>query len=113
MHQSHGKDPFRWSSQSYLDGLVLVRGAEGVRPGLHQLQHLLAHVLVGRRLEETAEHLAVLLGEHLLVNGCAAVLDDALEDQEGIAGGVRVGRVHLLLDGGKGILGTANNWLFD
>jgi len=41
------------------------------------------------------------------MHGSSAVLDDTLEDQKGIAGGVGIGGVHLLLDGGKGIFGTA------
>jgi len=79
-------NPSLKNTRSYLDGLVLVRGAECIGPGLDQFEHLLADVLVGRGLQEAAEHLAVLLGEDLFVNGCSTVLDDALEDQKGIAG---------------------------
>jgi len=41
-------NPSLKNTRSYLDGLVLVRGPEGIGPGLDQFEHLLADVLVGR-----------------------------------------------------------------
>lgn len=89
------------------DRLVLVVGAERERPHLDQFERLRLDVLVRRTLDELREPLAALLRADLIVHRRAAVLHDALQHEQSVRGRMRIGRHHLLADGGDGVLWPA------
>lgn len=103
MHDKECRKCGKHIELAHLNGLIFVRGAESIGPGLYQLQHLLTHILMWCLLQEAAEHLTVFFGEDLLMHWGAAVLDNALEHKQWIACGVRIRWVHFLFDGKKGI----------
>lgn len=93
----------------YLDAAIFVRRTKGKRPGLNQLQHLAADVLVGGRLHQVCVGFTIGFVSDFLVNRRTTVLHDRFEHHQSVESSVWIRREDLLLNLRDRILRTLSS----